>query len=258
VDQDSVDRIRSATFPQVLRGYDRREVERFLNEIADWLETGGSDEARADLVAPELERIGKQVASILEQAHDAARTMRADAEREVRKQLAEVNGKADGIREAAERYSEETREEADAYSITTRAEANDQADAVRAEADAYAETSRGEADAYDTQTRNAAQAAAGELRSKTEKATREVIDKARAEAKRIVDEANRRRDEVEKVIGDLERRRGQVVSELRRLASDAAGAAGAPVSDKPAPSATGAGAVANGDQSAEEGLKTAK
>jgi DivIVA domain-containing protein len=261
VDQDSVDRIRSATFPQARRGYDRHEVERFLAEIADWLETGGTDEARADLVAPELDRIGKQVSNILKEANDAARTMRADAEREVRYDLADGNRKAEEIREGAERYAEETRDEADGYAIKTRAEANEQADAVKAEADAYAEETRGEADAYDTQTRNDAQAAVRELRAKAEKATREVTDKARAEAKRIVDDANRKRGEIEKVIGDLERRREQVVAELRRLASDVAGAAGAPLPDRsvPAkPTATAANAKANGDKGAEEAVKTAK
>jgi DivIVA domain-containing protein len=251
VDQDSVDRIRNATFPQALRGYDRHEVERFLSETADWLETGGIEEARADLVAPELERIGKQVSNILEQAHDAATTLRAYAEREVRKQLAEANRKAEEIREAAERYAEEAREEADAYAITTRAEANDQAGGVRADADGYAEATRSEADSYDAQTRSEADAAARALREKTEKATREVVDKARAEAKRIVDEANGRRGDVEKVIGDLEHRREQVVAELRRLASDAAGAAGAPA-------VTSAASEPNGDKSAQEGATTAK
>jgi DivIVA domain-containing protein len=227
VDQDSLDRIRSATFPHARRGYDRREVERYLNELADWLETGGSEEARADLVAQELERIGEQVSNILGQAHDAARTMRADAEAEVRRQLAEANRKAEEIREAAERHAEETREEVDAHAIKTRSEANSQSQGVRDEAEAYSEQTRGDADAYDRQVRGEADEAVRELRAKTEKENRQATDKAQAEARRIVDEANRRKAEIEKVIGDLEKRRQSVVEELRRLASDVAGAAGA-------------------------------
>jgi DivIVA domain-containing protein len=226
VDQDSVDRIRSATFPLARRGYDRHEVERFLNEIADWLETGGTDEARADLVGEDLDKIGKQVSNILTEAHDAARTMRAEAEREVRQQLADANRKAEAIREEADQYAGETREEADALLMKTRSEANAQADEVQAEADGYAETTRGEADAYSTKVRGDAEAAVRELRAKTEKATKELTDKARTEARKIVDEANRKRGDIEKVIADLEQRRQAVVNELRRLASDVAGAAG--------------------------------
>jgi DivIVA domain-containing protein len=229
VDQDSVDRIRSATFPVAMRGYDRHEVERYLNELADWLETGGDEEARADLVAPELERIGEQVSTILTEAHAAATKMRADAEAEVRRQLADVNRKAEEIRERAEQYAEETREEADAFAIKTRAEANAQAEEVRAEADAYLAETREEADAYDRGVRKEADDAARELRAKTEKAARETTDKADAEARRILEDANRRRAEIEKVIGDLEQRRQAVIEELRRLATDVAGAAGAPL-----------------------------
>jgi DivIVA domain-containing protein len=208
VDQDSVDRIRSATFPLARRGYEKREVERFLAEIADWLETGGSDEARSDLVRQDLERIGAQTSTILTQAHDAAATMREAAERDVRQQLADANRKAEAMRESAESYAEETREDADAYALKTRADAN-----------AYAEQARSEADAY-----------AGEARTEADTAAREMTEKARGEAKRIVEEAQRRRTELEQVIADLEQRRSTVVTELRRLASDVAGAAGEPAS----------------------------
>jgi DivIVA domain-containing protein len=228
VDQDSVDRIRSATFPVARRGYDRHEVERFLNEIADWLETGGTEEARADLVGEDLDRIGKQVSNILTEAHDAARSMRADAEREVRQQLAEANRKAEEIREKAEQYAEGTRDEADAFVMRTRSEANAQAEEVQAEADGYAETTRGDADSYSEKVRGETEAAVRELRAKAEKAATEVTEKARAEARRIVEEANRRRGDIEKLIADLEQRRQAAVKELRRLASDVAGAAGEP------------------------------
>lgn len=246
MDKDSVDRIRSATFPVARRGYDKHEVERFLNELADWLETGGSEEARADLVAPELERIGKQVSNILTEANDAARTMRADAEREVRQQLADANRKAEEIRENAEQYAAEAREQADAYAVKTRSKANAQAEQVRADADGYSEETRGEADT-----------ALRELRANAERTARETTDKARAEARKIVDEGNRKRSEIEKVIGDLEKRRQAVVNELRRLANDVAGAAGAPIPGREqAPEA--APSSENGGDKTAEAKPTAK
>ena len=65
MEDNSIERIRSATFTIARHGYDKREVERFLHKLADWLEAGGEDEARADLVKRELERVGQRPADIL-------------------------------------------------------------------------------------------------------------------------------------------------------------------------------------------------
>lgn len=188
-----IDRIRSASFPQARRGYERREVDEFLDEIADWLETGGTDEARAHLVRGELERIGEQTTAILTEAHDAAETMRLDADREVRKLLTDANLKAEALRTKADEYAEEVREDADAYARRVRSAA----DAEAADAKTVADEALAEAKASGEQT-----------------------------ARQMVEEANRRRGEIEKVIADLEQRRQSVIGELRRLASDVAGAAG--------------------------------
>ena len=37
MEQDSLERIRTATFTISRKGYDKREVEHFLNKLADWL-----------------------------------------------------------------------------------------------------------------------------------------------------------------------------------------------------------------------------
>jgi DivIVA domain-containing protein len=85
VDPDSIDRIRSATFPVGRRGYEKREVDRFLNKLAEWLETGGGDQTRAELLRRDLERIGQQTGRILTDAHDVAEQLRSEAEREARR-----------------------------------------------------------------------------------------------------------------------------------------------------------------------------
>ena len=121
MDQDSIDRIRSATFPVGRRGYEKREVDRFLNRLADWLETGGGDQSRAELVRRDLERIGEQTGRILTDAHDVGEQLRADAERE-----------AQALLEDAEAHVAETIAKA-------RAEAKrivDEADQRRADVDA--------------------------------------------------------------------------------------------------------------------------
>jgi DivIVA domain-containing protein len=91
VDRDSIDRIRSATFPVGRRGYEKREVDRFLNKLADWLETGGGNQTRAELLRRDLERVGQQTGKILTDAHDVAEQVKAEAEREARGIVDEAN-----------------------------------------------------------------------------------------------------------------------------------------------------------------------
>jgi DivIVA domain-containing protein len=102
MEQSSIDRIRTATFAVERRGYDKREVEHFLNRIADWLETGGGDPAREEIVKRELERVGHHTAGLLASAQDGAEQIRAEAE-----------VRAEGTRERADAYALQTREAAD-------------------------------------------------------------------------------------------------------------------------------------------------
>jgi DivIVA domain-containing protein len=102
MEQSSIERIRTATFSVERRGYDKREVEHFLNRIADWLETGGGDQAREEIVKRELERVGHHTAGLLASAQDGAEEIRAEAEE-----------RAKGTRERADAYALQTREAAD-------------------------------------------------------------------------------------------------------------------------------------------------
>ena len=97
MDRDSIDRIRSATFPVGRRGYEKREVDRFLNRLAEWLETGGGDQTRAELVRRDLERIGEHTGRILTEAHDAGQQLLGEAEHEARRIVAEAKAEAKRI-----------------------------------------------------------------------------------------------------------------------------------------------------------------
>jgi DivIVA domain-containing protein len=138
LDPDSIDRIRSATFPTARRGYDTREVDGFLNKLADWLETGGDDQARVELVRRELDRIGDQTGKILTDAHDAGEQLRAEAEDEARRIGEETRLEADRVQAAADEYASEARAAADSYATQTRAEADRDAEQMveRARAEA--------------------------------------------------------------------------------------------------------------------------
>jgi DivIVA domain-containing protein len=163
VDETSLDRIRNATFPAARRGYDRHEVEKFLGRLADWLETGGGDESRSDVVKKELERVGERTGAILAQAEESAQQIRAEAEEEAR---GTINS------------------------------ANLQATEARTEADTYA----------------------AEARTAADHEAREAIEAAQAQARRIIEDANQQREDMEALIGDLLRRREDVIADTEELA----------------------------------------
>jgi DivIVA domain-containing protein len=192
VDRDSIERIRSATFPIARRGYDKREVDRFLSSLAEWLETGGADQSRSEVVRRELERVGEQTGKILTEAHDVAERLRVQAEREV-----------EGLTEGAQAQADRTRAEADKILAEAQGVAETAAQKLRTDADAYATQTRTDAD------RDAEQSLA----------------KARAEAKRILEESNARKRDIESVIADLEARRDEVLQSLERLSTELAGTA---------------------------------
>jgi DivIVA domain-containing protein len=187
VQQDSIERIRNATFSIARKGYEKREVERFLGKVADWLEAGGGDRARSDLVKRELERVGEKTAGILASAEDSAEQLRSDAEREATATL-----------ERAREQAAATRQEADAYSSQVRSEADTYADNARRDGERDAEHARAEA----------------------ETDAREALAKADAKARRIVGEGMQRRSDLESVISDLVRRRDAVLADVDELSDE--------------------------------------
>lgn len=136
MDSDAIERIRTATFPVGRRGYDKREVDRFLTRLADWLERGEGDETRSQVIRDELKRVGEQTGKILSEAHAAAEQMRQEAETHATNARSEADAYAERARIEADEYSREHRTEADAYLERIHTEADAEAaelheDAVR-------------------------------------------------------------------------------------------------------------------------------
>lgn len=225
MDQDSVDRIRSATFNVSRRGYDRREVDTFLQRLADWLEGGGEDQAHSELVQRELERIGQHTAKVLTAAGEAAAALAADADAEASERLDEARIAANAARVEAERYSEQTRGEADEYAEAERGKADAYAQKLREDADSYDERTRTDADAYAGQTREQAEALVAEMREESAAEAQRRVNDAKSEAARILGDTRRQRKDLEAGIADLVERRDRLLDELERLAGSLAGTA---------------------------------
>ncbi|MEO7197690.1 MAG: hypothetical protein ABIZ50_04380 [Solirubrobacterales bacterium] len=101
---DHIARLRNPAFPTERRGgYSTEAVDDYLREVADWLETGGSDQGRSAIVQREIERVGQRTGSILAAAQDTADRITAEAEEDAKE-----------LREAARSEAAEVRLGADA------------------------------------------------------------------------------------------------------------------------------------------------
>ena len=241
MDRDSIDRIRSATFPVGRRGYEKREVDRFLNKLADWLETGGGDQTRAELLRRDLERVGQQTGKILTDAHDVSEQLRAEAE--ARHAGWSTRQRRRPIRRGRRRTSTRPRLARAACGRHRARGAGPHGGGRLLGHDPQG------ADSYARKVREEVDAAAAEIRRRADNDAEKTIAKARAEAQRILDEASQRRADMEAVISDLKERRDAVVADMQRLSSELAGTATehrAPGGRRPPPSRSTGPAAAEG------------
>lgn len=136
---DFIARLRAATFPTARRGgYDQRAVDTYLGELADWLETGGDDQTRVELVRREMERVGQRTGSILAAAQESAEKIVAEAREEAEDLRSETGSAATKARSEADSYSKQTRAAADQHVRATAEAAGRKADDLRAKAEAEA------------------------------------------------------------------------------------------------------------------------
>ncbi len=169
---DRIEELKSVQFPTERRGgYDRRAVDAYLAELAEWLESGGDDEARRSVIQREMGRVGERTGTVLAAAQESADKLTGEAE-----------GAAASLREDAEREAGEIRRAADDYAAQTRTAADEQAKATT-------EAAAGEAEAV--------RAEAGE---RLRKAEEEAAARTRGIEREIADLVRKRRD----VVANLE------------------------------------------------------
>jgi DivIVA domain-containing protein len=97
------------------------------------------------------------------------------------------------------------------------AQAEESAQQIRAEAEEEARGTINSANLEATETRGEADNYANETRIAADRQAREAIEAAEAQARRIVEEANQRREDTEALIGDLIRRRDDVIADTEEL-----------------------------------------
>jgi DivIVA domain-containing protein len=148
MDWTHFEQLRVSGFTMVRRGYDKREVDRFLDSLAEWLETDAATELGDEAVQRKLELVGKSTAHILLTTEKEAQELRRRTQAEVAE-----------LREKAEADATQTRTKADEYAATTRERADEQA---RRTKEAAAEQARKTVEEGDRR-RAAAEAVVAEL-----------------------------------------------------------------------------------------------
>jgi DivIVA domain-containing protein len=127
VDWKDLDRLRSPGFSYGRRGYDRHEVDRFLEQLVDWLETDAAHDIGQIAVTRKLELVGKSTAHILLTTEQEAEALRRQAKEDLAELHAEAEAQAREVREAADDYAAHVREGADDDARHTREEATAEA-----------------------------------------------------------------------------------------------------------------------------------
>jgi vacuolar-type H+-ATPase subunit E/Vma4 len=202
MDDEMTTQLRTITFAEERKGFDKGEVRQFLVEVAEWIEGGGGD-----VVRRRLERIAHKSAKMLADAEDGAEGLRREAEQETHALLEEARAEADSCRAEAEAEAREQLREARVEATTSRETANQ-----------YATETRSSADQYADQTRLEAKRESDELLEDATNEAKEAVRSAEQRAEQIIAEANRQREHIETVIGDLASERDGVVTQVRKLA----------------------------------------
>jgi DivIVA domain-containing protein len=113
MDLEDIHRLRVQGFTVARRGYDRREVDRFLDALVDWIETDAAKDLGDMAVKRKLELVGKSTARILLTAEEEAAQVRRATEEECEKLRSSAEAASLKVRRAADEYAAGQRAKAD-------------------------------------------------------------------------------------------------------------------------------------------------
>jgi DivIVA domain-containing protein len=120
-------RLRSPGFTEARRGYDKHEVDEFLEQLVDWLETDAADDIGQVAVTRKLELVGKSTAHILLTTEQEAQELRRQTEEDCAQLRAGAETDAQKVRDAADAYAKQLRAKADGDARRAREDATAEA-----------------------------------------------------------------------------------------------------------------------------------
>ena len=101
------EQLRTASFPIVMRGYDRRAVDDFLAELRTLVADLEAGQTREGVVQKALDEIGEETAGILQRAHETADEIAARSRTQADSRLQRAQREAEIARREADEYSEQ-------------------------------------------------------------------------------------------------------------------------------------------------------
>jgi cell division septum initiation protein DivIVA len=113
MDWNEIERLRVQGFTVARRGYDRREVDKFVAALGDWIETDAAKDLGDQAVKRKLELVGKSTAHILLTTEKEAEELRAQTEEECAELRSQAEAASLEARRAADEYAQKVREKAD-------------------------------------------------------------------------------------------------------------------------------------------------
>ncbi len=116
-------RLRSPGFTEARRGYDKHEVDKFLEQLVDWLETDAAEDIGQVAVTRKLELVGKSTAHILLTTEQEAQELKRQTEEDCAQLRAKAETDAQKVRDAADAYAKQVRAQADDDARRAREEA---------------------------------------------------------------------------------------------------------------------------------------
>jgi DivIVA domain-containing protein len=113
MDLEDIHRLRVQGFTVARRGYDRREVDRFIDALLDWIDTDAAKDLGDQAVKRKLELVGKSTAHILLTTEKESEGLRSQTEAECAELRSEAEGASLAVRHDADEYATKTREKAE-------------------------------------------------------------------------------------------------------------------------------------------------
>jgi cell division septum initiation protein DivIVA len=119
MDWNEIERLRIDGFTVARRGYDRREVDKFLGALLDWLETDAPTDLGGMAVKRKFELAGKSTAQILLTTENESEEMLRQTEAECADLRDQAEAASREVRRAADEHAAKGREKADEYARRT-------------------------------------------------------------------------------------------------------------------------------------------